>query len=310
MLDKRSVLLAKDETTYNTDSVPVAATDAILIEDLKWGFVNTRLHQRMPVRASFGKLKALYAGTLISVSGKCEVKGSGAAGTAPEIGNLLRSSGWAETISGGVSVTYKPNSTQTTHKSESMYFFDDGLRLVITGARGKCSFDLQVGAAMFAMFEYTGHFVGITDVALPAATYDSAIPPVLINMPFTVGAFAAVISKLSFDLGTELSIPESIAATDGYGEIQITGRNPSGSFNPLRVSVATKNFIADFQSGAALALDTGLIGSVAGNKVQITMPAISYTDIARGNQNNVGTYENKFNAAESAGDDDISMVFT
>lgn len=310
MLDKRAVLLSKDEVTYNTDSVPVAGTNAILIEDLAWAFANQRMHQRNPVRASFGKLKPLYAGTLITVSGKCEIKGASAAGTPPEIAPLLRSSGWAETIVGATSVTYKPNSTQTTHKSEAMYFYDDGLLLKMTGCRGKCSFDFSVGKPAMVSFEYTGHFVSVTDVALPAATYSAIVPPILVNVPFTIGAYAAIISKLAFDLGTELSIPENLAATDGYGEIQITGRMPTGSFNPLRVTVATKNFINDWQVGSALALDTGVIGATAGNRLQVTMPAVTYTDAGRANQNNVGTYEMKFQAAESAADDEISMVFT
>jgi hypothetical protein len=309
MLDKRAVLLSKDEVTYNTDSVPVAGTDAILIEDLAWSFASARMYQQNPVRASLGKLKPLYAGTLISVSGKCEIKGSGSAGVAPEIAPLLRASGWAETIVGGTSATYKPVSVQTSHKSESMYFFDDGLRLILTGARGKCSFDLQVGKAAMAAFEFTGHFVSITDQALPAATYDSPVPPMLLSVPFAIGGYSAIISKLAFDLGVELSIPENIAAADGYGEIQITGRNPTGSFNPLRVAISAQNFIDKWQTRVAAALDTGVIGT-AGNRLQVTMPAVTYTEAARGNQNNVGTYEMKFAAAESAGDDEISLVFT
>lgn len=311
MLDKRAVLLAKDEATYNTDSVPVAGTDAILVEDLTWAFANSRMYQRNPVRSSLGKLKPNYAGTLITVSGKAEIKGSGAAGTAPEIAPLLRASGFAETISGGVSVTYKPSSSQTVHKSSSMYFFDDGLRLIMTGCRGKTTFDLSVGKAALMNFEFTGHFVSITDQALPSATYDTTVPVMLVNVPFAVGAYSAVINKLAFDMGVELAMPENIAATDGYGEVQIVGRNITGSFNPLRVTVASKNFISDWQTGAALALDTGLIGGTAGNRLQVTMPAITYTEVARGNQNNVGTYENKFQAAETAtGDDEVSMVFT
>src|SRR5574341_1320001 len=311
MLDKRAVLLSKDETVYNTDSVPVAGTNAILIEDLTWAFAGMRMHQRNPVRASLGMLKPIYAGALLNVKGKCEIKGSGAAGTAPEIAPLLRGSGWAETVVPATSVTYKPTSTQSNHKSQSQYFYDDGLRLILTGSRGKCSFDYQVGKPAMVEFDFTGHFVSITDQALPAATYSSIVPPMIVNLPFTVGAYAAVINKLAFDLGWELSLPENMAATDGYGEVQLTGRKPTGSFNPLRVTVATKNFISDFQSGAALALDTGLLGSVAGNRIQTTMPAITYVDVGRGNQNNVGTYENKFQAAETAsGDDEVSMVFT
>lgn len=310
MLDRRSVLLSKDETVYNTDSVPVAGTNAVLIEELKWAFANIRTHERNPVRSSLTMLSPIYAGSLISVSGKCEIKGSGAAGTPPEIAPLLRGSGWKETIVALTSVTYKPSSVQSDHKSQSQYFYDDGLLLKLTGARGKCSFDLSVGKPPMVHFDFTGHFVSITDVALPTATYGSTLPSMLLNVPFTVGSYAAVISKLAFDLGITLSIPENLAAVDGYGEVQITGRKPTGSFNPQRVAVATKDFIGTWRAGNSLALDTGVIGSVAGNRLQVTMPAIAYTDAGRGNQNAVGTYEMKFQAAESAGDDDISLAFT
>jgi hypothetical protein len=311
MLDKRAVLLAKDEVTYNTDSVPVAGTDAVLIEDLAWSFANARMHQRNPVRASLGMLKPNFAGTLIQVSGKCEMKGSGSAGVAPEIAPLLKACGFAETVVGATSVTYKPSSSQSVHKSSSMYFYDDGLRLIMTGARGKVSFDFQVGKPAMAAFEFIGHFVSITDQALPAGTFDTTVPPMLVNMPFSVGAYSAVISKLALDMGVELAIPENIAATDGYGEIQIIGRKPTGSFNPLRVTIASKDFIADWRSGAALALDSGLIGATGGNRLQLTAPAITYAEVSRGNQNNVETYETKFQAAETAaGDDEVSLAFT
>lgn len=311
MLDKRALLTAKEEVTYNTDAVPVIGTNGVLIEDLKWGFANARMFQRKPTRASFGMLKALYAGALITVSGKCEIKGSGAAGTPPEIAPLLKASGWGETVVGATSVTYKPISAQSSHKSLDMYFYDDGILLKITGARGKCSFDFSVGAAAYVTFEFTGHFVSATDVALPTVVYTTTVPVPLIALSFTADSYAAVISKLAFDLGTELAIPDSISAVDGYGEIQIVGRNPTGSFNPQRVTVATYAFINKWQTGAAMALATGTIGSVAGNRLAVTMPAITHLEVGRGNANNVGTYEMKYAAAETAaGDDEISLAFT
>jgi hypothetical protein len=94
--------------------VPVAGTNAILVEDVKWAFASSRMFQRNPVRASLAKLAPMYAGTLITVSGKVEIKGSGAAGTAPEIAPLLRGAASSRDIVGGTSVTYKPTSTQTT----------------------------------------------------------------------------------------------------------------------------------------------------------------------------------------------------
>jgi len=310
MLDRRAVILVKDESTYNTDSVPIAGTDAIMSEDFKWAFANSRMHQRKPVRASLATMKPIYAGTLITVSGKTEIKGSGAAGTPPETAPLLRASGWAETIVASTSVTYKPTSVQASIKSSTLYFYDDGLLLKITGARGKTNVDLAVGSVGYLMWEFTGHFVSVTDVALPSATYDSTAPVPLLSVPFQADSYSAVIAKLAFDLGVEVSVPESMAASDGYGEIQITGRAVTGSFDPARVLIATYNFISKWQTGAVVALDTGAIGATAGNIYRVTMPAITHTEVGRGNQNNIGTYEMKFAAAESTGDDEVSVAFT
>lgn len=310
MLDRRAVILVKDETTYNTDSVPVAGTDAIMCEEISWAFANSRMHQRRPVRASLAAMKPIYAGTLITITGKVEIKGSGAAGTAPEIAPLLRASGWAETVTGGVSVVYKPTSVQASIKSSSMYFYDDGRLLKITGARGKTNVDLSVGSVGFLNFEFTGHFVSITDVALPSATYDSTSPAPLLSVPFAADSYSAIIAKLAFDLGVEVSTSESMAAADGYAEVLITGRQVTGSFDPAAVTVATYNFISKWQTGAAMVMDTGTIGATAGNIYRVQMPAFTYTAAARANRSNVSTYEMSFAAAESTGDDEVTVTFT
>jgi hypothetical protein len=310
MLDKRSVLLVKDESTYNTDSVPVAATNAVLVEDLKWAFEGVKMYQQKPVRPSLAQLKPLYAGALIKVDGKVELKGSGAAGTAPEVGAILRACGFSETVVASTSVTYKPVSDPANHKSSSVYFYDDGLLLKMTGCRGKVNFQFNVAQAPMATFELAGHFVSVTDVALATPTYTSTLPIPLINVPFTIGGFSAIISKLDWDLGNELVMPTSISGVDGYGTIDIVGRRLTGSFDPLRVAVATKNFISLWQAGTSAALDTGVIGGTAGNRLQVTMPVVTYTAVARANRSQFGIYDLKFHGAESAGDDEMSMIFT
>jgi len=310
MLDKRSVILVKDESTYNTDSTPVAGTDALLIEDAKWAFEGVKMYQQKPVRPSLALLKPLYAGALIKLDGKVELKGASAAGTVPECGKIFRAAGFSETVVAVTSVTYKPVSDPSLHKSSTVYFYDDGLLLKMTGCRAKISFQFNVAAAPMAQVEFTGHFVSVTDVTLPAPTYASQLPVPLINVPFTIGSFAAVISKLDFDMGNELVMPTSIAATDGYGTVDIVGRHLTGSFDPLRVSIATKDFIGQWRAGTSLALDTGVIGSVAGNRLEVTMPVVTYTNVGRANRSQFGTFDMKFHAAESAGDDEVSIVFT
>jgi len=308
MLKTRAVLLAKVESVYNTDSVPVEATNAILVENLATSYDGARMAERNPVRPSLGKVKNLFAGTLIQVSFDVEIKGSGAAGTAPELGVLLKGCGFAETVVGATSVTYLPASS--AHSSLSMYVFEDGLRYIVTGARGAVTASLATANAGKLSFTFTGHLTGPADVALAAPTYNSAVPPVLISVPFSVDSYSAVISKLDFDMGLEVARPDNIAAADGYGQIQIIGRAITGSFDPEATLVAAYDWITKWKSSASYALTTGLIGATAGNRYTISMPAVVYSEVASGDREGILTREVKFQAVETTGDNEVSIAFT
>lgn len=308
MLKTRSVLLAKEETVYNTDPVPVAGTNAILVENLSISYDGARKADRMPVRPSLAKLKSLYAGTLIGVSFDVEIKGSGTAGTAPELGVLLKSCGCTETVVAVTSVAYTPASSG--HKSLTMYLFEDGLRYVMTGARGKVTGELATANKGKLSFNFVGHLVGPTDVALPTPTYNSAVPPVVIGAPFTMDSYAAIISKVDFDLGLAITQPDNIAAADGYGQITITGRAVSGSVDPEATLVAAYDWVTKWKSSASYALTTGVIGATSGNRYKLDMPAVVYSEIGAGDRSGILTRSVKFQAVESVGDDDFALTFT
>ena len=104
--------------------------------------------------------------------------------------------------------------------------------------------------------------------------------------------------------------PPSVSAANGYSQIRITGRDVSGSFDPEATLLADHDFAAEWKSGAALALDSGVVGSAAGNRWRIQCPAISYREISEGDREGLRTLEIGFGAAEINGDDEISLVFT
>lgn len=308
MLKTRAVVLAKTEVTYNTDPTPAAGTNAILVENLGWSFEGARLAERNAVRNSLAQLKKLYAGSLISITFDAEIKGSGAAGTAPEIGPLLRGCGFAETVVAATSVTYKPASSG--HESLTFWLYEDGMKYVVTGCRGTVTASLQTGQTGKFSFTFTGHFSGPSDVALATPTYNATVPPVLINVPFAIDSYSAVISKMDFDMGLTLAKPDSIAATDGYGQMQITGRAVSGSIDPEAALVAAYDWVTKWKSSASYALTTGAIGGTAGNKYTISMPAVVYNELSNGDRDGILTREVKFQAVESTGDDEVSIAFT
>ena len=309
MLTNREVILIKPEVSYGTDSVPVEGTDALLVENGSWSNEGLRMNERPAVRANIAMLQQVYGGRLMSISFDVELKGGGGAvDVPPEVGPALRACGWGETINAVVDVTYAPVSTG--HESVTIYYFQDGIRYILTGVRGNVSFALETGAIGKASFTMTGHVALPTDVVLPAPVYDGVVPVALINVPFTIGAFGAIINALNFDMGNTIATPPDISASDGYAEIQLTKRDVNGSLDPEAELIATDFPLQDLEQGNTLALTTGVIGSVVGNRYVIAAPAVYYRDISPGDRDGVRTLETPIGFAENTGDDEVTIVFT
>lgn len=308
MLVKKSVILAKIEATYNVDPAPVAATDALKVENLSHGPSNQKMVEQPNVKNTLGKEKQLFGSYLWDVSFDVLVKGSGTAGTAPEYGTCLRACGLGETIVAVTSVTYAPVST--VFESITIYLYEDGKLYKITGITGNVAFSGEAGGAGKYSFTLSGHKLEITDTALANPTLDTTEAPIIKSAGFTIGAYVAAISALNFDMGNQVIMPLDINAPDGFGEIQITDRDINGTIDPEDKLLATKDFLADWEAGTEMALGTGVIGGTAGNKYQITMPAVSYRDASLGDRDGLRTMELPYGAHEVSGDDGISIAYT
>lgn len=307
LLVRNETVLAKIESTYNTDSVP-AAGDAVAFSNVGWSHDGLRMIDRDVVQQGLDTKKRIYGGSLQTITLTCEVKGSGAAGTAPEYGPLLRACGLDETIVASTSVTYAPVSSAL--ESCTIYYFEEGKRYILTGCRGNAEFSFETGAVPMVTFTMTGHRSDPTDTAAPTPTYDATDPIGLINIPFTVGGSTFAINSFSLDLGNVIAQPPSLAATDGYGEIFVTGRDPGGSMDPESVLVATDSIVADFTAGTAAALSLGPVGATAGNIVDLDVPVTYYVDVSPGDREGIRTNDISYKAAITAGDDELSLAFT
>lgn len=96
LLSRRAVALVKMESTYNVDSTPTAAADALLVSDPAYTVDPTVLNRNF-VRNSMSPLAHKMGRMLAGMSFGLEFRGSGSASTAPKLGRLLRASGYAET---------------------------------------------------------------------------------------------------------------------------------------------------------------------------------------------------------------------
>lgn len=309
MLIKRQVILAKIESAYNTDPALVAANDSILTENLAFSFEGARRADRTPTKPTFGSIKSVYGGTLGTLSFDVYLKGSGAAGTAPEIDPLLRSCGLGVTNVPSTSDTYAP----VTSGIESCWieWYEDGVLHALGGVRGSFSLSGEAGMPAKLSFTLTGHYTAPTDVALASPTYDSTVPVSVLNLSnFLVDSYAANVAALSFDLGNTLAMPADITAADGFGEVTLTGRTVTGSIDPLAYVVATYNWVSKWQADTSVAITTGAVGATAGNIWTLVFPTAQYREVSHGDRDALITRQIAFAANENAGDDELSLAFT
>jgi hypothetical protein len=269
------VILAKTEVTYNTDPVPVVGTNAMLIRNANLSSEGLRMADRGAIRASIGQLQSIYGGQLKRLTFECEVKGSGAAGTAPEIGPLIEACGFDETIVGATSATYTPESA--THESVTIYYYEGGRKKhILTGCRGTMTLRLEAGGILIIAFEFVGHHTIPGDVALPSPTYNATVPRAALGMAVAINGVSAIVAK-SWEWATNNTIaePPSIAATDGYGEIILTKRDVKGSILVESELASVIDIDTLLSAGTRFAFASGTLGSVAGNRVVVSTPASS-----------------------------------
>jgi hypothetical protein len=309
------VILAKIETTYNTDPTPSAGTNAILVRNLNYSTAGLRMIDRGAIRASLGDLQKIYGGELRKVSFQVEVKGSGTAGTAPEIGPLLQAAGLLETIVAVTSATYTPNSGGTTaHKSITIYFYEGGRKLhILTGCRGTVKFGLDAGGLMLMDFEFTGHLTQPTDASQPSPTYNAQVPKAGLNMSVSFNGISTLVPrKWSIDLGWKLAMPPSLAAVDGYGQIILVDRSVTGSLEIESELDSIIDIDALLQAGTRFAFSAGTLGGTAGNRVALSTPSSStyITDSVLAEGDGIRLRTVPFAVDDSTSDTEISLAFT
>ena len=278
LLTRQSVIFAKTESTYGTDPTGVSdATNAILSTIPEFSF-DVESYERNLARESLSPLAPRVTNINCALSFSCELKGSGAAGTAPEIKVLLEACGFVEKSKSSDSVAYSPDSaTGATNSSCTIYMYqgDPGQLKKITGCVGNVSFSVEQGGIGVANFEFQGKYDGhakfVPDTPIADATYDTTLPPIAQNIAFNYGGDSSVldISAIEVNMNNEIQNVKSmnnsgLTATNFF----LTGRAPSGSFNPLIEKDNPSEFVIEnLEDSAAKHISFKLDGG-AGNTVQ------------------------------------------
>lgn len=306
---RKCVILAKAETTYDTDSSPSPTVDALLAQevDIK---ENSGIVERDVQWKFLDKLPSLLGEQWAEVSFKLPVIGSGTAGTAPRAGALLKACAHSETVVSSTSVTYAP--TSSNHGSVTIYIYKDGRLHIVTGCRGTMKMSFNAGKELMMEFTFMGRYAAPTVVALPATvTYESTVkvPPVCKSSTFSYNSKTTlVVGSLALDIANSTVKRVSLSDANAIKGFEITDRKPVFSIDPE----------AQFETSYAFRTDwlttTRAISVVAtraaGNIVTLNIPYANITKIEYADRDGILVEKIDGECSASSGDDSYSIVYT
>ena len=239
-----------------------------------------------------------------------ELRGSGAAGVAPDYGLLFKACAMKETIVEDASVAYAPVSDKSGYTRICLTAFMDGLRVMYLGCMGSFSINCPLDGVPTVDWEFEAADFEVSDAPLPeGASYDAQTPEPVLMSGFSFGGFHFDVANIRFAMNNEVVLRQSANVSGGHLNAMVTGRAPSGSFDPEAVLKATDDVFQDWEDGARLPLKVQ-VGHRAGNICTITAPKCQYADMGFSDRDGLLTYDAPFRLARDAGDDEIAIVFT
>jgi len=308
---RAKTLLAKIETTYNTDAAPTGL-EAILTKGLTINPYNGNTVSRDIDRSSLGNDTQINTNPNVEITFDVELAGAKTAGIAPGYGCLLRACGLSETINATVDVVYQPVSSG--YESVTLNYLrknNAGTNQLhkVTGCRGSVSFSLSKEGIPMMSFKFVGFYTRPVDVTAVVANTTAFADPLPISnaqTSLTIGAYSPIAESLSIDLAQEVK-PRNVI---NQNEVVITDRKPTGSTSVQAPDVSTKDFFAEVESHNGVTLQTLQLihGTTPGNIIQINAPKVQLTSIAEQDGDGELHYNLGLSLIANAGDDEFVLT--
>lgn len=327
----RAVVGVKAESSAYTFNAPVAG-DSYPCFDINVSYSGDN-YQRQETRDHFGKFDNIPSGSVsCEIGWKFLLVGSGSAGVAPHWGKTIQACGFSETVSGGVSVTYKPSSTYdaTSGRPSQAYSVsvierdvnNSGgtpcVRYALSGSMGTIKFTCKYGEPVVAEVSFKGAYQTVTDVAsITPSGVSTSVPPRFLGSNFlsALGTFNSEFTSITYDIGNELGdiMDANFSATNGFKGSTITNRRPTGTIDPAFVRIATNDFFNQWRLGTTGAMSMSTTIGSAGNAIQINAPRCQYDTLKLADRNGFRSLEAPFSivtAVAAVDGDEFSIVLT
>lgn len=315
-LVRKSAILAKIESVYGTDAAPTGAANAMLVSNIVSNPLNAQNVDRDLIRSYLGASEQLVGSAYVELSFDVEIQSSGAAGTAPAFGPLLRACGMAETITATTRVEYNPISDSM--ESVTIYYYDDGALHKLLGARGSFDMAMGVGERPVFRFKFIGQDGGLTASAnpsltltgfkTPAAITNSNTNDLLIGCSYATGALSGGTAYTS--RGLELSSGNDVQFIPLLGAeyVEITNRGFGGKLALDLTAAQEVTFMTTVKANTTQSIGIQH-GSSAGYISIVYAPAAQLTNPAKEDQNGMRLIGYDMRLLPSAGNDEVQLCF-
>lgn len=313
-LMRKTAILAKIETTYATDAAPTGAANAILISNATFAF-NYNNVDRDLMRAYLGGAEQLVGSRNVTASFDVEIAGSGAAGTAPAWGPLVRACGMAEVVTAAARVEYTPVSA--AFDSLTIYYSVDGLLHKAIGCRGTVTMGMGEGERPLFKFTFTGIDGGTVAQADPSQTLTAFKPPLVVTDAnsgdiklggtYATGAITGGTAYPSRGLQLDLGNTVQHIPMLGGQSVEITQRATTGSMQLDLTAAQGATFITDINSNTTTSLSFEH-GTTAGNKILVFAPVVQRLNPSWQDFNGTVQMGLDLRLTPSSGNDELRIV--
>jgi len=281
---RKTVILAKLESTYGTEPATWAGADALLVSNATLNYVSNN-RNRDVTRPYLGASEELVGDDHMELAFECEMAPSGAKGLTSQWGLLLRGCGMSEVVTLSQRVEYAPISGN--FESLAFHYVLDGVRYKVGGARGSVELVMNIGEAPRLRFNFMCRFDGVVQASAVTPDYTGwQLPEVVTNYntadvklggTFTAGAvtggnvFAS--RGFTFNLGNNTVYQPML----GVDRVLITDRASTGQVT-LDLDVADEiQFRKDVRDNAPKPISIEH-GSADGKKLLIWAPRAQFAN--------------------------------
>lgn len=318
---KQTRIMAKLETSYGIDSGPTDALNAILIYEPSHEFIYDS-KKREALRQFMGAQQTLHNSRFVQISGKVEAAPSGAPGTAPPWGVLMRGCGMAETITAAVSVQYTP--VTDGHESLTIYYVRDRALRKAVGCMGDWDGTWTDGEIPLFGYQFWGIDAGPVEIAPASQVLTAWKTPQMVSglasggLKFGSAYSAGAISGgtempsrgLTMKLGNDVKQRRVISKLTPNGQsVEIMGRDSTASVQ-LELTAAQEIALLEEINGGVLTSMSFEHGVGAGQKMAIFCPSGQRLSPKDTDHDGVAHTSIDLSLLPSSGNDELRLVLT